>query len=142
MSRNGYVQVWGSFLKSKRYVLRHFFWQKYIHNDVPKAFWIMTWEPHIENGRLKISSTLKPKSYKNMQNPTTRPYPRHLPRLWYEREVSLSCTSLHFLICHSSLTCSLINIIYLFSCHTVISFQMKKFLLQEIKMGILRHFSL
>lgn len=62
---------------------------------------------------------------------------------FYKKEKFL-CPVHHciFFICHSSLTCSLINIIYLFSYHTVISFQMKKILLQEIKMGILGHFSL
>ena len=103
---------------------------------------IMKWKPHIENGRLKIPSTLKPKSYKNITNPTTRTYLRHLPRLLYEREVSLSCISLYFFICHHSLACSLMNIICLFSYHTVISFQLKKFLLKEIKMGIFLAFFL
>ena len=103
---------------------------------------IMKWKPHIENGRLKIPSTLKPKSYKNITNPTTRTYLRHLPWLLYEREVSLSCTSLYFFICHNSLACSLMNIICLFFYHTVISFQLKKFLLKEIKMGIFLAFFL
>ena len=56
----------------------------------------MKWKPHIENGRLKIPSTLKPKSQKNITNPTTIPYPRHLPRLLYEREVSLLYITVFF----------------------------------------------
>lgn len=116
----------------------HFSWQKYIHNDVPKVSWIMTWEPYIENGRLKIPSTLKSQkhaksNYQTIPETSTQAFIR-------KRSFSVLYTHCIFFICHSSLICSLINIIYLFSCHTVISLQMKNFIARNQKWAFLKIF--
>ena len=62
----------------------------------PKTSWIMKWKPHVENGRLAIPNTLKPKSYQNIPNQTTIPYLSHLPRLLCERSISLLYITVFF----------------------------------------------